>query len=75
MLSNAIERTVDHQLSFLCTELGYVLIRTEVNGEYNGESGDHSPCQLAEFKMRGFMMQEPITVSSRAFPFVQTATR
>ena len=36
MPSNPTQRTIDHELSFLCTELGYALIRTEVNAEYNG---------------------------------------
>ena len=36
MLSNATQRTIDHELSFLRTDLGYALIRTEVNVEYCG---------------------------------------
>ena len=36
MLSNATQRTIDHELSFLRTELGYGLIHTEVNVEYSG---------------------------------------
>lgn len=36
MPSNATQRTIDHQLSFLRTDLGYTLIRTEVNAEYCG---------------------------------------
>ena len=36
MLSNATQRTIDHELSFLRTDLGYALIRTEVNAEYCG---------------------------------------
>ena len=36
MPTNATQRTIDHELSFLRTDLGYALIRTEVNAEYNG---------------------------------------
>lgn len=36
MLSNATQRTIDHQLYFLRTELGYALIHSEVNAEYSG---------------------------------------
>lgn len=36
MLSNPTQRTIDHQLSFLRSELGYALIRTDVNQEYCG---------------------------------------
>jgi hypothetical protein len=36
MPTNATQRTIDHQLSFLRTDLGYALIRSEVNAEYNG---------------------------------------
>jgi hypothetical protein len=36
MPSNATQRTIDHQLSFLRIDLGYALIRTEVNAEYCG---------------------------------------
>ena len=36
MLSNATQRTIDRKLSFLRTELGYALIRTEVNEDYSG---------------------------------------
>lgn len=35
--TNAIQRTIDHQLSFLRTVLGYALTRTEVNANPNGE--------------------------------------
>lgn len=36
MLSNATQRTIDHELTFLRTHLGYALIRTELNKEYCG---------------------------------------
>ena len=36
MLSNATQRTIDHELSFLRSDLGYALIHTEVNAEYCG---------------------------------------
>lgn len=36
MLSNATQRTIDHELSFLRIDLGYALIRTEENKEYSG---------------------------------------
>jgi len=36
MLSNATQRTIDHELSFLRTDLGYTLIHSEVNAEYSG---------------------------------------
>lgn len=36
MLSNATQRTIDHQLYFLRTDLGYTLIHSEVNAEYSG---------------------------------------